>query len=117
MATAKDLFAVSKQLLDHLNSYDADQKERENFISEIDEWLEKRQRVIDHMPRELGEEDRKLGPYLIEADREINEKLEQIMGDIKSDRKTLKKKKQKNRQYVHPFGGVSKDGMFLDKRK
>lgn len=116
--TAGDLYRKSIELLEHLINYEQQKHDRDAYIEDLNEYIDQRERIIENLQQADGiPEKDKWAARVVETEKEIKQRLDTVLSDLRKDREIIKKKKQKNRSYAQPFQGVSKDGMFLDQRK
>ncbi|WP_400243352.1 hypothetical protein AB3U99_19630 [Niallia sp. JL1B1071] len=107
----------TKKLLELLTIQDAAIDNREVIIGEVNDLLEKRQKLLDQLPSwpSISEVDKK---EMISAEKLLKEKLVSLQDNVKADLKKQQVRKKRINQYNDPYGGnLSTDGMFYDKRK
>ncbi|MFD2442696.1 hypothetical protein ACFSO7_01635 [Bacillus sp. CGMCC 1.16607] len=107
---------ISNALLEHMEK-GLPEESREEFIQVIHELLEKRQMFLDSLPDLTNILDLTVKHNLLETEKRIQALLSSFSENIKEDLKMLQLKKKKNNHYANPYGDISADGMFLDKRK
>ena len=93
---------------------------RDDYIDEINNKLDMRSQVIEQLLQQGFEFDanEKSHAVLLELDRGIKERLQNVIIDIKKDMKELQNAKRNEQQYSNPYGHVqTMDGMYYDKKK
>ncbi|RSK28607.1 flagellar protein FliT [Bacillus sp. HMF5848] len=114
MSVVKQLFELSAQLFRVVNEENMDRDEQ---VHEIEQFLDHREQLMARLQPPYSSEEKELGQQLVKLNEQIDARLDQIKTQIKKDLHQIKVKKQSNRQYQNPYGQVSADGMFFDKRK
>lgn len=106
----------TKELEGHLKK-DLPKEDREPYIETIQRLLEERQELLSQLPdlSDMLEESTKQD--MISLENTINTLLSKKMSIIKQDLRVLQLQKNQNNQYENPYGNISADGMFLDKKK
>lgn len=115
MTIVQELYEKTLSLRDLIGTY-TDQN-RDQTIEQVQQLLNKRDELIANLPREYTEEEKRLGSFIVSTNSTINSGLELILKDIKEDHLIIKKKKQTSNRYRNPYRGMSRDGMFLDKKE
>lgn len=110
---------VSAQLYKHLTKLPPD-KERDEYIQKIDEYLDKRGSIIEQIQQLEGNPlpGHPFEKQLRELDKGIMERLKKAKAEIGQDMKNLQISKTSGRRYVDPYASVrTMDGTFFDGRK
>lgn len=116
MATVTDLLEKTKQLHDLLAGEEF-KDHRTNAIEELNHLLNDRQEIIDSLPAAFSDDDKILGKKINELNLFVQDRIEFYMKAIKNDLTLTRKKRQMTEKYIKPYQNISRDGMFLDKRK
>lgn len=94
-------------------------EERDEYIDQINEILEKRGNIIDTVMQDgfqFNPKDR-IHHTLFELDKGIKERLAAIMDTVKQDMTNLQKTRKSEQQYSNPYSNVRvMDGMYYDKK-
>lgn len=90
---------------------------RDAVIEQIEQLLEKREQLLQHLPNVLTDEEKQTGKELLMLDREANELLHQLKQQIQQDLKQMKQTKEAAHRYHDLYEPLSIDGMFYDKRR
>ncbi|MFO1444450.1 flagellar protein FliT [Bacillus sp. Bva_UNVM-123] len=105
----------TKDLLAHLQS-EFSTDEREAYIEKVQQLLDERGQLLSHMP-DLHSLKDSSKDELIKLETKIQSLLENRQNEIKKDLQILQLQKKKTSKYVDPYGDISFDGMYLDKKK
>ncbi|WP_374723532.1 flagellar protein FliT [Calidifontibacillus erzurumensis] len=116
MSTVKQLYDITRLLYETVQRPQAQLEERDRQIEEITKLLDKRDELIGQLAPPFQEEEKQLGQEIIRLNKEIDQKLKDILNMIKMDMKQLKVKKEKANKYSNPYESLAIDGMFFDKR-
>lgn len=115
MDVLADFIKKTKEIHKHFeNEYKAD--ERDRFIEELQQLLNERGQLLKELP-DLSHLHQDLKKEFVKLEREIQDQLANEKDKIKQDLKTLQQQKKQNDKYADPYGSISADGMFLDKKK
>lgn len=111
------LYRTTKEIVAVLETSYHTVEERTEIITKVEGLLEKRGKIVQEIKPPYTEEEKKIGVQVIELDKKIKEKMDQLFTDIQADLKKLKKKKDSNITYMNPYKDVkSVDGMYLDNK-
>lgn len=94
-------------------------EERDDFIDNISDMLDKRGTIIESLLQEGFNFDVKNRVHrtLLELDNGIKERLAMVMNAVKQDMANLQKTKKNEEQYFNPYANVRvMDGMYYDKK-
>lgn len=91
-------------------------EDRDLFVDKVLSMIEERQNLVNQMKPPYSDEERVLGEEISSLDKEINQKLNNVLKAIKSDIGGLKKRKMTQSRYENPYESAYSDGTFLDKR-
>ena len=119
MELVQEFLQVSAQLYKHLTKLPPD-KERDEYIQKIDEYLDKRGSIIQQIQQlEVNPlQGHPLAKQLRELDKGINERLKKAKDEIAQDMKNLQKSKASEQRYINPYASVRiMDGTYFDGRK
>ncbi|SDC58348.1 flagellar protein FliT [Pelagirhabdus alkalitolerans] len=104
--------------LENLVNKPVSSKDRDIVIEQIQDKLTQRQKVIDQLKTPQTDDDKKLGQDILKKDRVIQEKVQELLLDVKKDMNKHKKHKNTSTKYLNPYQHVSvKDGSYWDKKK
>lgn len=115
MEVLKQYIETSKELKTLLEK-EFSAEERDTHIQKTEELLNTRQLLLNQFP-DLSALQESAKAAIVQLEKEVQALMEKQKEQIKKDIKTLQVKKQKNQQYADPYGDLSTDGMFLDKKK
>ncbi len=119
MDTLQELLQVSAQLYKLLTKLPSE-KERDEYIKKVDDYLDKRGAIIEKL-QQLEVNPLPGHPFenqLQELDQGIREQLKKLKSEIAQDIKNLQKSKKTERRYVDPYASVRvMDGTYFDGRK
>ncbi|MDZ5471979.1 hypothetical protein SM124_09485 [Bacillus sp. 31A1R] len=90
---------------------------RETYIEEVFKLLEERQVILNQLPDLSKVLEERVKEDLIQLESRISTLLAEKMTFVKDDLRILQQRKNTNNQYENPYGNISADGMFLDKKK
>lgn len=94
--------------------------ERDDFIKNINDMLDKRGELIKDL-QQAGfkyDDQNRIHHTLYELDKGIKERLVTVMNAVKVDMNNLQKTKKNEDRYFNPYANVRvMDGMYYDKKK
>lgn len=106
---------LTKELIEFLrNNNDAD---RDNVIQKVEQFLVKRESLLEDIKPPFSAEDQLLGERLILLGNQLNLLFMNVKQEIQKDLNGLNKKKKSMNQYANPYANIQSDGFFYDKRK
>lgn len=115
----QQLFQVSAKLYQLLESMPSGEK-RDEFLQQMKQLLNERGELIEQLVQEniqLDETDPN-DFTLLELDRGIQERLDEMMQSLKMDLRNLQTAKKQEQRYMNPYANVRvMDGMYYDKKK
>lgn len=116
MGEVEQFLAASEKLYSHLNNIPTED-ERTEFIDQINVLLDAREVSIKALANtDLSTSS--LYDHLLELDRGITKRLENVMNLIKGDIKDLQLRKRHEGSYSNPYAATqSIDGMYFDNKK
>jgi len=94
-------------------------EERDEYIDNINNMLDKRGEIIEVLGQEgfQFDEQNRIHRMLLDLDNGIKERLAAVMSAVKQDMANLKKTKKSEEQYFNPYSNVRvMDGMYYDKK-
>ncbi|MCL1699942.1 flagellar protein FliT [Lysinibacillus sp. Bpr_S20] len=94
-------------------------EERDEYIDNINDMLDKRGKFIEDLVQEgfQFDEQNRIHRTLLELDHGIKERLATVMNAVKQDMANLQKTKKSEEQYFNPYSNVRvMDGMYYDKK-
>jgi len=115
METLVEFIKKTKELLSHLES-DFPTDDRESYMEKTNQLLDGRGQLLNQLPnlctlKESTKEE------IANLEMKMQSLLENQQNEIKKDLQLLQLQKKKTNKYIDPFGDISFDGMFLDKKK
>lgn len=114
MEPVQEIYNITKELKQLLDQLPSDE-DREEYLSNIDNLIERRGELIKSLPQTLNNEQVEIVRKTVDLYAEVDESMKKFFHDIESDIvKISQKKKLHNRYAPKP---VLVDGMFVDKRK
>lgn len=90
--------------------------EQDHYLEKVEYLIAKRQSYLNGFP-DLSSLEPSVKEEIIKLEREIKTLIDTKKTKIQNNLKILQVKKKKKNQYSNPYGDVSIDGMFLDKKK
>ncbi|MBY0123444.1 hypothetical protein [Bacillus sp. S/N-304-OC-R1] len=105
----------TKQLLTHLEN-DLPVNGREEYIETTLKLLDEREQILKQLP-DLKALDQDSKAELAKLEGRMQTLISNHQNVIKKDIQLLHKQKKNTHQYADPYGNISIDGMFLDKKK
>lgn len=118
MEQTQQLLQVSAKLYQHLTNMPKEE-ERDDYIEKIHTLLDDRGILIEEMQKNgfRVEGGNKSHQMLVELDKGIRERLENVMKIIQADLKDLQNAKKNEQQYMNPYASVQvMDGRYYDKK-
>lgn len=94
--------------------------ERTEFISEINEQLDERGKIVDQLKQFNFKYDElnKIHQTLFELDKGIQERLALVMEAVKEDIREMQNAKKNEQQYIDPYQNLrSLEGRYYDGKK
>ena len=116
MNPVNSLYRITKELHGIL-SEPVPQEKRDEVIQKITVLLDVRDQKIPNIKPPYTEEERKLGAEIIQMNKFIDEKMDDLKKEIQLDIANQKKRKATTTKYVNPYQSTPSDGMFFDKKK
>lgn len=111
------LYQVTAELQELLEQ-EITAKNREQVILQVDLLVEKRGKYMEALEPPYTDEEIQLGQQLIPMNEQIQQLMNELFADLKTEMKQVKKQKKSNRSYVNPYKNVQAlDGRFLDSKK
>ncbi|GAA0472321.1 hypothetical protein [Alkalibacillus silvisoli] len=115
MSEVKALYTLTKQMFERFKQ--AGEIDREQLVSEFDEFVEKRGRLIEKLSGDYTDEEKQLGEETLKLDRELRNLVDQYMKSFQQDFASFKKRQVTNKKYINPYQNLQgQDGSFIDKR-
>ncbi|WP_036575102.1 flagellar protein FliT [Oceanobacillus picturae] len=103
--------------LEKVLSQETTAKNREEIIEQVNQLVELRGEQMENIVAPFSVEEKKLGQIVVEKNRTIEGKMENLFRDLKLEMKQVKKQKKSNRTYTNPYEKVrARDGRFMDSR-
>ncbi|MFJ8514655.1 flagellar protein FliT [Lysinibacillus xylanilyticus] len=118
MQLIDQLLQVSANLFKHMGDI-PNGEERDEFIDNINDMLDKRGTIIENLIQEgfRFDEENRVHRTLLELDNGIKERLAAVINAVKQDMANLQKTKKSEQQYFNPYSNIRvMDGMYYDKK-
>lgn len=118
MDTIQVLLQVSAKLYQHLTYLPAED-ERDAYIEKVNQLLEERGNVASRLQTGsfMFDEQNKSHQMLLELDKGIKKRLNNVMNAIKEDLRAIQNSKKNEQQYLNPYANVAvMDGRYYDKK-
>ena len=118
MDLTQQLLQISAKLYQQLTEIPKEDQ-RDDLIKKINEMLDQRGIIITNLQQQGFQVDRtqKSHMMLIELDKGIRERLDNVMKSIQVDLKNLQNAKKNEQQYMNPYANVQvMDGRYYDKK-
>ncbi|WP_042142663.1 flagellar protein FliT [Paucisalibacillus sp. EB02] len=117
MNRIQPIFEITEDM-DKILSGDMTNNDRQRVIEEINTLLIKRDSYMELISEPYSDEELALGKKLLPTNQKIQQKMNLLFAELKTEMKQMKKQKNSNRKYTNPYENVQTiDGMFMDKRK
>lgn len=114
MENIKKLLDLTEKMLQQFD----EENDRDKLIEMYEQFVDEREPLIKDLKAPFNDEEGQLGVKLVEADKELQQKVGQFFDSIAKDYSEVKKKKISNQKYTNPYDKVySRDGAFIDKKK
>lgn len=118
MSSIQHIYTQTTELLEFVQQFPKETEARDAFIAELNERLEQREKLIKQLENEsLTEKEKALGQKLLQLNKKLTERLEQIRFTIRADISNLEKKKATGLKYENPYDGPTSDGVFFDEQR
>ncbi|OJH18147.1 hypothetical protein BLX88_14820 [Bacillus obstructivus] len=91
--------------------------DRDTRIQKVEDFLEKREQLLDSIKPPFSDEDKLLGERLVLLGKKFEVLLINLKLEIQRDMNGLNKQKKSMNQYINPYANFQSDGFFYDKRK
>ncbi|MFB1049898.1 flagellar protein FliT [Paraliobacillus sp. JSM ZJ581] len=93
-------------------------EEREKIIENVNVLLNHREIILAEIKPPYTAEEKEIGIKLVPLEQKIQQRLNLLFTNIKTDMRTVKKQKSTNQKYMNPYQSLANsDGSYLDKRK
>lgn len=119
MENIQQLLQVSAKLFQHLSKL-PEEEQRDSYIVRANSLLDERGIVMEKLQQKGFKIDKQQKSHvmLIELDKGIRERLNNLMKVIQNDLKDLQNSKKSEQQYMNPYANVQvMDGRYYDKKK
>lgn len=111
----QEILEVTQQLKNQLEKNPNDQ-EQDQYITSINELLNKREDLLKGLPKEYTEQEKALGRTIVQLNRDVDVLLQRFFSEIQKDLRQAKNNKMVFNKYQQR-SFITADGMFFDKRK
>ncbi|MEC5422852.1 flagellar protein FliT [Virgibacillus sp. C22-A2] len=117
MNRLRDLHRITIELKEVLEQ-ETTSKNRESIIEKVNLLVEQRGSHLQELAAPYTMEEKQTGRELVLINEEIQDKMQLLFNELKSEMKQMKKQKKSNRTYSNPYEKIqSLDGMFMDSKK
>lgn len=117
MSHIERLYTLTVEL-HHLLSEEITNQNRETAIEKINDLILQREREIEHVKPPFSSSENELGKKVVQLNKEIEIKLENVFSQLKDEMKQMQKQKKSNRSYINPYGPIKTiDGMYVDSKQ
>lgn len=119
MDLISQMLQVSANLYKYLIEIPTGDK-RTEYIDKINNMLNERGQLVELLKQDGFQFDptNKTHAILLELDKGIRERLDNVMNQVKTDMKNLINSKKHEMQYINPYSNVRvMDGRYYDKKK
>ncbi|WP_181917265.1 flagellar protein FliT [Virgibacillus dokdonensis] len=111
------LYDTTQHLHDLLQQ-EIEPKERESIISKVNDLIEKRGEQMNALKPPFSEEEKATAKKIMQLNKLIEHGMLLLFDDLKVELRQMKKQKQSNRKYIHPYETIqARDGIYLDRKK
>ncbi|GIN89246.1 hypothetical protein J6TS1_11820 [Siminovitchia terrae] len=115
MSAVQECLAITKKLVEKVNSMD--EANREKTIGQVEELLAKREELLPEIRPPFSSQEKAAGKELLELNKELAFLLEELNKHIIRDLNAVDLKKTSAARYTNPYMKVQNDGVFYDKRQ
>lgn len=113
----KNVLHVTKSLEKLLNQK-ITPNNREQIVSQINDLVEKRGKLLQQITPPFSIEEQQLGKKVLELNNFIQKQMDHLFTELKEEMKQINRRKKSNQSYENPYKSIqSVDGMFLDQKK
>ncbi|HLS20566.1 MAG TPA: hypothetical protein VK056_02755 [Bacillota bacterium] len=111
------VISLTHELLNLFNEKQLE-KNREQFIEQMNDLIERREKYIQKLSPPYTDDEIKIGQQVVKMNEQITEKMLQLQNNLKKEMQQMNKSKQSTQFYVNPYKDVRTiDGMYLDQKK
>ncbi|PKR77992.1 hypothetical protein CEY16_08715 [Halalkalibacillus sediminis] len=95
----------------------ADKNNREEVVSEFDQFVEEREKLLKGIKGPYTDEEKELGSRLVELDQQLQSLVQNYLSSFRTDMVSFQRKKVSNKRYTNPYASLyGRDGSFIDKK-
>jgi flagellar protein FliT len=116
LSTVQELLDLNRTFYYEINR-PVPKNERDQMLSIIKLFLEKRDGLINNLKGPHSSEDKQIGEQIMEYDYKIQTIFSTIKQEIQQDLSLTKKQKKSTPKFINPYKSTLVNGVFLDKRK
>jgi len=117
MSRMESLYKISKKMLKTLNKDYISVDERMDIINKVNNLLGERGLIIEVLNPPYTPKEEVIGLQVVELDKLIRERMDELHKTIQMDLKQLKQQKDSNKRYINPYKDMKTvDGMYLDNK-
>jgi flagellar protein FliT len=117
MTPVQNCFELTKELLGILTTLNSSEEDRDRTIERIDNFINRRERLLKDIQPPFSEEEKKLGQQIVKMNKVIDHRLSVLREEIKRDMNGINKKKTNVKKYANPYESLQQDGVYYDKKK
>ena len=93
-------------------------KTREATIEKLNKVIMKKGVQMEKIKPPFSDEEHQLSKALLPLNEDVQNKMQIIFADLKTEMKQIKQQKKSNQSYTNPYKSVqTMDGMFMDQKK
>ncbi|MFZ3576912.1 flagellar protein FliT [Virgibacillus sp. DJP39] len=117
MSSLEELYEITIEL-ENVLKQTVSSKNRESVIEKINFLIEKRGSLMNSIKPPFTEDEKLMGRKLVNMNEVIQTEMTEVLSNLKTEMKQIKKQKKSNQNYVNPYKNVkTMDGMFMDSKK
>lgn len=112
------LYEETVQLLNELKKLDGSNADREQILVNIQAMINRRDKLIGTIKKPYTEHNQALGEKMISINEKIQNRMNLLYAEIKTDIKNMQRRKEKNISYINPYGKMTtEEGVYVDREK
>ncbi|MGE8206915.1 flagellar protein FliT [Heyndrickxia sp. NPDC080065] len=115
MTPIQECFKLTEEMIEVLQA--TNEEERDVTIEKVENFLERREKLLEYIKPPFSEEEQLLGDRLVLLGKQLDVLLMNLKQEIQKDMNGLNQKKKSLNQYANPYSNLQNDGYFYDKRK
>ncbi len=116
MENLSEFIRKTEELLAHLESNFPTSDERDTYLVKTNQLLNEREQLLSRLSN-LSTLEEAQKSEMIQYETKLQALLKKQQTEIKKNLQLLRLQKNKTVKYQDPYGDISVDGMYLDKKK